>query len=364
MPKDVIYPEFAARFKECRERLGLKQKELTELFKERTGFGLYRSSITRYELGNRLPYRKRLEQWAKIFGVSVSYLVGREESVSTQTEEQGTFIIKVKIFGERFKECRKRLGLSQQMIADHFSKRYGHTSHYGQIMNYEKGRHMPSTRRLKQWAEFFNVSVNYLLGIAHNPHEKQDDRGYMEKYREQRQIFGARVKELREQRGLSQKDMVSLFSKRYGDTLSFANIRDYEDGKHMPKKALREKWAEIFGVPLSCLMGITINGRLDRIAIQRMEKTSTAQCIEQLKKRSALGARIKLCRKRLGLTQEGLSALFCAFCGLRKNTISQNTISSYECGLKMPTSTTLEQFAAIFKVSVEWLLGVSADEKN
>jgi repressor LexA len=65
--------EFKNRFKELREKMGLYQKEIADRL------GIDRSTVTAYETGKRMPDPNGLARIASFFGVSVDYLLGREE---------------------------------------------------------------------------------------------------------------------------------------------------------------------------------------------------------------------------------------------------------------------------------------------
>jgi transcriptional regulator with XRE-family HTH domain len=62
--------EFKNRLKQLREEKGMIQKELAEKI------GVTRNSITAYENGNREPDLEKIINLAKIFDVSIDYLVG------------------------------------------------------------------------------------------------------------------------------------------------------------------------------------------------------------------------------------------------------------------------------------------------
>lgn len=62
------------------------------------------------------------------------------------------------MFPERLKQLRKEAGLTQKNIADNFNTS---PQSYAQ---WEKGLRSPSKESLEKLAEFFNVSIDYLLG--------------------------------------------------------------------------------------------------------------------------------------------------------------------------------------------------------
>lgn len=61
-------------------------------------------------------------------------------------------------FGERLKELRKSKGYTQQQLADVFSLSKS------SISRYEKELQLPETSTLPKLAEFFGVSLDYLMG--------------------------------------------------------------------------------------------------------------------------------------------------------------------------------------------------------
>lgn len=67
-------------------------------------------------------------------------------------------------FSERLRELRAASGLSQRQMAEIFEvTKVGY-------QNYEYGRNMPSFEMLSKLADFFNVSIDYLLGRTDEPH--------------------------------------------------------------------------------------------------------------------------------------------------------------------------------------------------
>jgi len=61
-------------------------------------------------------------------------------------------------FGERFKELRMEKGLTQDKLAQKFS------INKSSISRYEKNSQVPENETLQAFADFFQVSVDYLLG--------------------------------------------------------------------------------------------------------------------------------------------------------------------------------------------------------
>jgi len=66
-------------------------------------------------------------------------------------------------FSERLKELRKSRNISQQKLGTYLN--YGYTA----IANYESGRNEPSFDTLMKIAVFFDVTVDYLIGLSDEP---------------------------------------------------------------------------------------------------------------------------------------------------------------------------------------------------
>jgi transcriptional regulator with XRE-family HTH domain len=73
-------------------------------------------------------------------------------------------------FGKRFKELRLEKNLKQQELADDFNKIYGHNFAKSSISQYENDKRKPETESLANFASYFNVSIDYLLGISDDKH--------------------------------------------------------------------------------------------------------------------------------------------------------------------------------------------------
>ncbi len=67
------------------------------------------------------------------------------------------------IFAKRFKKERLNKGLTQKELAEMFN------TNKSNISRYEKGYSMPGVKILTKYADFFNVSIDYLLGRSDIP---------------------------------------------------------------------------------------------------------------------------------------------------------------------------------------------------
>lgn len=69
--------------------------------------------------------------------------------------------------GERIKECREKLGLSQEELAI----RMGYSTR-SSISRIEKGQNEISQSKVKEFAKILNTTPEYLMGISDNYQEK------------------------------------------------------------------------------------------------------------------------------------------------------------------------------------------------
>ena len=140
---------FAERLKALRIRHDLKQKDVAEKL------GITTSAYGFYEQGKREPSIQIINQIADLFNVSADYLLGRDESTS---EEQ----LRIE-FGKRLKQLRKRKGLTAEQLGERIG--VARTTIFG----YETGARLPDLFTTKKLAEFFDVSVDYLIGLQLEP---------------------------------------------------------------------------------------------------------------------------------------------------------------------------------------------------
>lgn len=108
---------------------------------------------------------------------------------------------------------------------------------------------------------------------------------------------------------------------------------------------------EIAGVPMSTVAAGLLNHELmiehlKKNTNEPLEFDSLFLADEEIRKR--FGARIRIMRNFLGLTQAELA---------EKVGVSKQAITTYETGKREPPFRNLIRLARIFKVSVDWLLG-------
>lgn len=66
-------------------------------------------------------------------------------------------------FGERFKSIRLSKKLTQEQIANEFNRRYGYAFTKTTISQYENNKRVPEMNAIRNFVEYFNVSLDYLL---------------------------------------------------------------------------------------------------------------------------------------------------------------------------------------------------------
>lgn len=69
-------------------------------------------------------------------------------------------------FGARFKQLRKELDITQMELATVMNDKYGYSFGKSSISSYENDKRTPELGALKNFAEYFNVSLDYLLGVS------------------------------------------------------------------------------------------------------------------------------------------------------------------------------------------------------
>ncbi len=69
-------------------------------------------------------------------------------------------------FAERFRELRHAAGLTQQALVDDFDARYHYRFSKPAISQYEHGKRVPEVPALIAFADYFGVTVDYLLGLS------------------------------------------------------------------------------------------------------------------------------------------------------------------------------------------------------
>lgn len=208
------------------------------------------------------------------------------------------------MLGERIAEQRKKLGLSQEELAEKLN------ISQKSISKYERGGRRPQYKVLLRMAEYFGVTTDYLLEL--------DGGGNT--------MLGKRITELRKACDMSQKEL----GEKLG--LSASAIGMYEQGRRDPSNAMLIDMEKLFGVTVDYLLGE-----------EEPEETSITDC----------GSIIKELRKEAGMTQEELG---------EKLGVIKQTVSAWEKGISEVNNDTLITLSRLFGVTTDYLLGVEEGE--
>lgn len=153
---------FGEKLKLLREEKGLTQQDVADVL------NVGRATIAGYETKGKQPDYEKLTKLAEFFDTSIDYLLGRmdnsniDKKISESTEN--------KTLSEKIKQLRKEKDITQKELAETLS------ISPSTIAMYETGQRKPDSDMLETIADFFNVSVDYLLGRSNikNPEEKQE----------------------------------------------------------------------------------------------------------------------------------------------------------------------------------------------
>lgn len=143
--------EFSNRLKQIRSHTDYTQREIAK------HLGVSERAYQHYEAGTREPSISQLIALADYFNVSLDYLCGRTEDV----EKRGYHVYPQ--FPGILKQLRIDKGLDIWDFADilEISAR--------NYAGYEIGETMPDLPVIVAFADFFDVSIDYMIGRTNNP---------------------------------------------------------------------------------------------------------------------------------------------------------------------------------------------------
>ena len=105
--------------------------------------GVAQNTISQWERGAREPDLAMLHNIATYFGVSIDYLIGKDTEVRAM---------------KNLKKLRVNRGLTQKQLADALG--IDRTA----VAKYENGKNGATAKMLKKIADYFSVSIDYVLG--------------------------------------------------------------------------------------------------------------------------------------------------------------------------------------------------------
>lgn len=118
--------------------------------------GVTKVTVSRYETLDitNIPSDK-IEGMAKLYGVSPAYLMGWEDEKFE--------------YGKRLKQLRKPSDekyITLEELAKIFNEKYSLNINKSIISRWEENLSTPNKEQLEAYADYFNININYLLGIT------------------------------------------------------------------------------------------------------------------------------------------------------------------------------------------------------
>lgn len=140
---------FGQRICQLRKTSGMTQKQVGEVV------GLSMQAINDIEKGRRDTTQSKLVAFAEFFGVTIDYLVGKSDFPDYSASEDTT---PFPLFPVRLKALREGKGISIFDMAEAIEENPCN------FESYEKGKALPRLWTLCAMADYFDVSLDYLVG--------------------------------------------------------------------------------------------------------------------------------------------------------------------------------------------------------
>ena len=137
--------------------------------------GISNARISNWKLGKSGPSGDALVVLANYFGVSMDYLTGNDQELLKENATNLT------MFSERLNELLKEKNITAYKVA----KDTGLSN--GLLASWKNGEKLPGAENLEKLADYFGVSVDYLLG-KEKPAIQEDD-GLTDAERELMELF-------------------------------------------------------------------------------------------------------------------------------------------------------------------------------
>lgn len=145
---------FNNNLKFCREELEMTQAELGFVF------GVSDSAIRSWENAHDSIPLPKLIKFCNMYNYSLDFVVG----LTRKNIKYGKFETNKNEIGNRLKELRKGLNLSQQTLSDEC--KISQTTYSG----YETGHYLINTTNLYYICKTYNISMDWILGRSENKH--------------------------------------------------------------------------------------------------------------------------------------------------------------------------------------------------
>lgn len=151
----------------------------------------------------------------------------------------------IKNFPIRLRELRLGNGLSQRELADYLN------IHPQYLSNIERGIKSVTLPRLIEIADFFNVSLDYLVGQSAKPTPFAEETEKNEINRHTVRNFSTRLKFLREKNRLTQQQLADYIG------VTNCYVSGMESGKEIPSVKKLIVISDMFNVSIDYLVGRT-----------------------------------------------------------------------------------------------------------
>ena len=135
--------------KRTRESYELTQREMAKILK------ISKSSYNYFETGEHIIPLKHLNNFCNTFHVSMDYVCKLKNN---NVSDNKKYKLKYKEIGFRLKQLRIKNKLTQKELANIFNTTQSN------ISSYENGNTLILTAFLYNYAKYFNVSMDYLVG--------------------------------------------------------------------------------------------------------------------------------------------------------------------------------------------------------
>lgn len=224
-------------------------------------------------------------------------------------------------FGNKIRELR----LSRNLTQAELSRLIGISK--SSVVNYETGTRKIPLTLIRKFADFFNVSLDDLLGITE---ELESTVLETENHKDVYKNFGLKIKQLRRENNITQTEL----AKALGITQS--TVVAIEKGLRKIPIDLLTAFSDFFKIPVDDLIGAT----------SKEESTPEYE---------VLAKNLKDFRSKRNLSREELALDL---------GIKPELLASYESGIKKISLTDLIKLSRYFNVSIEGLVGFELGENN
>ena len=172
----------------------------------------------------------------------------------------------VEVIVLRLKELREKRGIQQKYLSNVLQIAPNTLSQY------ENNKREPDYKTLKKIADYFEVSVDYILGNT----DIEESQSYASN---ENIIFGQRLKQLRKSHNLTQLEFAKIFN------IANGTIGNWESGNREPDFNTLNRIADFFNVSTDYLLGKTDNRNPWQPELSEKDEKDIAKEIEKLREK-------------------------------------------------------------------------------